>query len=55
MSRLSSYLVRLFARESVSLLAVMLGLLFLVQCLKIFQGTASMFQLHVNLAQLGRQ
>jgi lipopolysaccharide export system permease protein len=36
MSRLSSYLVRLFARESVSLLAVMLGLLFLVQCLKIF-------------------
>lgn len=36
MSRLSSYLVRLCTRESASLLAVMLGLLFLVQCLKIF-------------------
>lgn len=36
MNRLSAYLVRLFFRETVALLAVVLGLLFLVQCLKIF-------------------
>ena len=36
MNRLSLYLVRLFARQTLALLGVMLGLLFLVQCLKIF-------------------
>jgi lipopolysaccharide export system permease protein len=36
MNRLSLYLVRLFTRESLALLGIMLGLLFLVQCLKIF-------------------
>ncbi|HVX80628.1 MAG TPA: LptF/LptG family permease [Devosiaceae bacterium] len=36
MSRLGVYLIRLFSREALALLGVMLGLLFLVQCLKIF-------------------
>jgi len=36
MNRLSAYLVRLFFRETFALLGVVLGLLFLVQCLKIF-------------------
>jgi lipopolysaccharide export system permease protein len=36
MNRLSTYLVRLFTRETAALLGVMLGLLFLVQCLRIF-------------------
>ena len=36
MNRLSIYLVRLFTRQTLGLLGVMLGLLFLVQCLKIF-------------------
>jgi len=36
MHRLSLYLVRLFTRQTLALLGVMLGLLFLVQCLKIF-------------------
>ena len=36
MNRLSLYLVRLFSREALALLGIMLGLLFLVQCLKIF-------------------
>lgn len=36
MNRLSAYLVRLFTRETLGLLGVMLGLLFLVQSLKIF-------------------
>jgi lipopolysaccharide export system permease protein len=36
MNRLSVYLVRLFFRETLALMAVVLGLLFLVQCLKIF-------------------
>ncbi|MDR3474709.1 MAG: LptF/LptG family permease [Devosia sp.] len=36
MNRLSTYLVRLFTRDTAALLGVMLGLLFLVQCLRIF-------------------
>lgn len=36
MHRLSLYLVRLFTRQTLTLLGIMLGLLFLVQCLKIF-------------------
>lgn len=36
MSRLNLYVARLLTRDTVSLLAVMLGLLFLVQCLKAF-------------------
>jgi lipopolysaccharide export system permease protein len=36
MTRLSAYLLRLLARETLTMLALMLGLLFLVQCLKIF-------------------
>jgi lipopolysaccharide export system permease protein len=36
MSRLSVYLVRLFSRDTLALFGVMAGLLFLIQCLKIF-------------------
>jgi lipopolysaccharide export system permease protein len=36
MNRLSAYLVRLFARDTLALFGVMAGLLFLMQCLKIF-------------------
>lgn len=36
MNRLSFYLVRLFSRQTLGLLGVMAGLMFLVQCLKIF-------------------
>jgi len=36
MNRLSAYLLRLFTRETLALFSVMLGLLFLIQCLKIF-------------------
>ena len=36
MNRLSIYLFRLFTRQTLGLLGVMAGLLFLVQCLKIF-------------------
>jgi lipopolysaccharide export system permease protein len=36
MSRLSAYLLRLFTRETLALFSVMVGLLFLIQCLKIF-------------------
>jgi lipopolysaccharide export system permease protein len=36
MNRLSTYVVRLLTRDSLALLAVMLGLLFLIQTLKIF-------------------
>jgi len=36
MSRLNLYIARLLTRDTVALLAVMLGLLFLVQCLKAF-------------------
>jgi lipopolysaccharide export system permease protein len=36
MHRLSAYLVRLFSRDTLALFGVMAGLLFLIQCLKIF-------------------
>lgn len=36
MNRLSAYLVRLFSRDTLALFGVMAGLLFLIQCLKIF-------------------
>jgi lipopolysaccharide export system permease protein len=36
MNRLSIYLVRLFSRDTLALFGVMAGLLFLIQCLKIF-------------------
>lgn len=40
MNRLSLYLLRLFTRDTLALLALMLVLLFLVQCLKIFDVVA---------------
>jgi lipopolysaccharide export system permease protein len=49
MSRLGAYLMRLLTRESVALLAIMLGLLFLMQCLKIFDVVVVQGQ---NLATL---
>jgi lipopolysaccharide export system permease protein len=40
MNRLSYYLVRLFTRQTLALLSVMLGLLFLIQCLRLFDVVA---------------